>query len=489
LDEKIRFSSEKDNKNMYVIPFLYRISTTSNHVSLSRLYHAFQSVITKHSVLRTALYFDTDGTIIQECLDPSAIIDDIKAYGFSVRNLPDDDPDTSEVVKKILNKPDLFDLSKGRVIHCHILHQCSSNDNTSLQHGDLLTSDDLILFTIHHAAFDGVSSSIFLHNLSLAYESNCLLPIDENTLQYIDFAVHERIMDTTASREFWQLQLEGSNLECPLSLPRDRSRSSTDQRSGLASAAQIIFDEQLCTSFLNYASSHNLTLFQLGLATLYAFLFKLTHGQNDLCIASINANRYRNELQNMIGMFVSTLPYRIQLDTHWSFDKLVKHVRDTSLSILEHSHYPLQNIIGDFRLNQSSVSFLETMFDFITVSEDFNHLCLNGANLEQVSMEGSHAVAKFDFQLTFMYDPTSTDNQLSCFFVCSRDLFDRATVAKIAQRFQYLIEQLFQTKSSIVQVDESSISINKLSLILPEEAEEMQTGIFHRLENIVNEGM
>jgi hypothetical protein len=104
-------------------------------------------------------------------------------------------------------------------------------------------------------------------------------------------------------------------------------------------------------------------------------------------------------------------------------------------------------------------------------------------------MEGSHAVAKFDFQLTFMYDPTSTDNQLSCFFVCSRDLFDRATVAKIAQRFQYLIEQLFQTKSSIVQVDESSISINKLSLILPEEAEEMQTGIFHRLENIVNEGM
>ena len=33
------------------------------------------------------------------------------------------------------------------------------------------------------------------------------------------------------------------------------------------------------------------------------------------------------------------------------------------------------------------------------------------------------------------------------------------------------------------------ISINKLSLILPEEAEEMQTMIFDRLPNSVNEGM
>jgi hypothetical protein len=38
-------------------------------------------------------------------------------------------------------------------------------------------------------------------------------------------------------------------------------------------------------------------------------------------------------------------------------------------------------------------------------------------------------------------------------------------------------------------MDESSRSINKLSLILPEEAEEMEAVIFHRLENIVNEGM
>ncbi|CAF4401243.1 unnamed protein product, partial [Adineta steineri] len=166
-------------------------------------------------------------------------------------------------------------------------------------------------------------------------------------------------------------ELKGYSLTHQLSLPVDRQRSSTDQqRSGLASTAQITFRDEICASFLHYASSHHLTLFQLGLSVFYVFLFKLTHGETDLCISSINANRHRSELVNMIGMFVSTLPYRAELDPNWLVDEVVKHVREKCLSILEHSHYPLQHILSDLHLTQSNVSFLETMFDFTTISKD-----------------------------------------------------------------------------------------------------------------------
>ncbi|CAF4255599.1 unnamed protein product [Adineta steineri] len=295
-------------------------------------------------------------------------------------------------------------------------------------------------------------------------------------------------MDMTLSQEFWQLELKGDNLARQLSLPVDRQRSSTNQqRSGLASVAEIIFDNELCTSFLNYASSHHLTLFQLGLSIFYVFLFKLSHGETDLCIGSINANRYRSELVNMIGMFVSTVPYRMQLDPSWSFDEVVKYVQEKCLSILEHSHYPLQHILGDNRLNQSNVSFLETMFDFIIVSKDVEHLCLNDANLERISLEQWAEVAKFDFSLTFVYNPLPDNKRLSCRFVCSHDLFEKSTISKIGQRFQYMFEQLLQTQPSNIPVMNMSLSINKLSLILPEEAEEMELVAFHRLKNIVNE--
>ncbi|CAF1513968.1 unnamed protein product [Adineta steineri] len=294
----------------------------------------------------------------------------------------------------------------------------------------------------------------------------------------------------TLSQEFWLLELKGYNLTHQLSLPVDRQRSSTDQqRSGLASTAEIIFDNEICTSFLNYASSYHLTYFQLGLSIFYVFLFKLTHDETDLCISSINTNRYRSELVNMIGMFVSTLPYRVELDSHWSFDEVVKYVQEKCLSILEHSHYPLQHILGDNRSSQSNVSFLETMFDFITVSKDMGHRILNDANLEQMSLEQVAEIAKFDFSLTFAYNSSSDNKSLSCNFIASSDLFEKSTISQMARRFEYMFKQLFQTQSSNIPVMNMSSSINRISLILPEEGEEMKLIVFHRLKNIFDEGM
>ncbi|CAF1489000.1 unnamed protein product, partial [Adineta steineri] len=186
-------------------------------------------------------------------------------------------------------------------------------------------------------------------------------------------------------------------------------------------------------------------------------------------------------------MFVSTLPYRLEIDSDWSFDEHVKHVREKCLSILEHSRYPLQHILGDNQLNQSNVSFLDIMFDFISVSKDAEYLCLNDVNLEAMSLEQSAKVSKFDFSLTFEYNPLSDNKILSCRFVCSHDLFEKSTISKIAQRYEYMFEQLFSTQSSNISMIDMSSSINKVCLILPEEIEEMELVIFHRLENIAKE--
>ncbi|CAF3541267.1 unnamed protein product, partial [Adineta steineri] len=395
LHEQIAFSSKNTTKNMYVIPFLYRIASASTPISVSRLCHAFQSLIAKHSALRTALYVDVNGAIVQHCIDATIIISDFQSHGFSMINLNhDNNRRTTDVIKEILDQADLFDLSKGRVIRCHVLRRSQSSvDNVLDEAGDVITNDDLILISVHHAMFDGTSVAIFLHDLSLAYDDGCLLSVDKNALEYIDYSVYEQIIDMTSSREFWKSQLEECNLERSLSLPIDRSRSSSSQRSGLAATAQITFDNETAASFLDYASEHHLTPFQLGLATFYVFLYKMTHGQTDLCISCLNANRYRSELQDVIGMFVSTLPYRMQLDSYWSFDELVKHVREKCLTILEHSHYPLQHILADHHLNQSNASFLETMFDFVTTSDSADQFCLSSAHLEQEPLEQSYDVA------------------------------------------------------------------------------------------------
>jgi NRPS condensation-like uncharacterized protein len=478
LDQQVRFSNKIGIYNELTVLRLVRGS-----LSKDRLSQALRYVFSQHKILRTSLIFNHDEGILKQYITDN---DNHQIFPLFNEKTYEHERELLDIIYQTAINPNLFDLASGRVFHCQILQQQKltyENNKTNL-----ITESDILIIAFHHAAFDRTCSSIFFKSLCNFYNDNIRVSIHEESLQYIDYSVYERQLDMTSSRQFWHSELQQYNFNCPLLLPVDRQRLSTDQRSGLASVAQFTFDKHISTAFLNYASTHHITLFQLGLATFYVFLFKLNHHEKDLCITCLNANRFRVELQNIIGMFVSTLPYRIQLDSCWSFDELVKHVKEKCLTILEHSHYPLQHILSDFHLNQSNLSFLETLFDFIIVSSDIEHLSFDGTSLEQVSLQQSYEVAKFDFSLTFVYNPTLTDNELCCSFVCSRDLFDETSVVHLARRFQYICEQIF-LKSAAIPMTESIILINKLSLILPEEAEEIQAVEFRRLQNIGNEGM
>ncbi|UJR22117.1 hypothetical protein I4U23_025181 [Adineta vaga] len=321
-----------------------------------------------------------------------------------------------------------------------------------------------------------------------AYNNNSIWFDEEKSLQYIDYSVHERLIDMTPSREFWRSQLAGYHVEHSLALPVDRRRSLSEQRSGASCVVQTSFDKEISASFLEYASSHQVTPFQLGLATFYAFLFKLTHGDNDICVSALNANRYRPELQNIMGMFVATLPHRIHLDKQLTFHELVRVVHETCLAILEHSYYPLQQILTDRRLNQSPVSFLDIMFEFATGFSGEGRNFSNSLYLENVSLEQTLQMAKFDVMLWFGYNPSLKDEKLSFSLICSSDLFEVSTVRMIARRFNHFLHQIFLTNPIVDQADAHARSLTKYNLILPEEDLEIQKQVFCRQLTVINEG-
>ncbi|CAF1564468.1 unnamed protein product, partial [Adineta steineri] len=475
LDEKMRFSGENAIYNELTV-----LRVTKGSLSMNRLLQALRCVLRKHKILRTSLVFNEEDSILKQY-----ITDKHMTFTMATDQTFQNEDELQNIIHQMIINPTLFDLSSGRVFYCQILRQqMTANKNHDKE---IITDSDALVIGFHHVSIDGSAVSIFLNDLSNIYNNHMTWLDDEKSLQYIDYAVHERLIDMTLSCEFWRLQFEGCNLKRRLSLPIDHQRLSNDQRSGFASTVQITFDRKISSSFLNYASLHHLTLFQLGLATFYTFLFKLTCSQTDLCISCVNANRYRPELQTMIGMFVSTLPYCMQLDPCWAFDEVVKHVREKCLSILEHSHYPLQHILRDFHLNQSTASFLQTVFDFITVSSVNDQLTFDDVSLQPVSLKQCSEVAKFDFKLTFIYNPVSVDNILLCHFICSRDLFEDTTVTKMIQRFQYLFEQLFSTNFNVNQTDLVVSPITRLTLILLDEMNEMQQVAFYRQSNVTNE--
>lgn len=480
VDEKMRFSQQVAVYNELIVLKL-------NHGSLSidRLLQSMKRLLVKHTILRTSLRFTDDNSILAQNITSNHHV-----VQLIVQKTFDNQASLEDLIHGITINPSLFDLSVGRVFHCEILrknHRQINQLNDRIQAS--MQPNDVFIIGLHHTVFDRTSRQVLLNDLRTFYNESNQISFDGDQLQYIDYSVYERLIDMSSSRHFWYSQLKQYDFQRSLSLPKDRHRSSTEQRSGDASVTHLSFEGEISQAFLDYASSHNLTLFQLGLATFYAFLFKLTHGQTDLCITGLNANRYRSELQNMIGMFVATLPHRLQLDSRWSFDELVKHVQEKCLSILTHAHYPLQQILADQQVNQLGVSFLELVFDLITTSSDTHLLSLNDATFEPLLLPRSSEVAKFDFMLTFIYDPSSMNEKLSFRLVCSHDLFNETTVGIMARRFQHLINQLFMNQTTINDAhDQPMLPIHKLSLILPQEADEIQQTLFAGKINALDRG-
>ena len=133
-------------------------------------------------------------------------------------------------------------------------------------------------------------------------------------------------MSMTGASMFWKDTLHDYNINQSLPLPFDRYRLADEHRTGRGTSISFIFGEDLSHHFLSYASSNNIKSEYLVLAIYYAFLFKLTNGEKDLCVGINTNGRYRDELKSIIGLFENIIPLRCQLDPRWSFDQLIDFV-------------------------------------------------------------------------------------------------------------------------------------------------------------------
>ena len=109
-------------------------------------------------------------------------------------------------------------------------------------------------------------------------------------------------MKMDEAKVFWKEHFDGF-VNRPLSLPYDVSPLEKLVRSGRGSTISLDLSSNVVDGIFTSMCANERTLFQLGLSTFYAFLFKLTE-EMDLCVLTVSANRGRSELEDLIGFFV-----------------------------------------------------------------------------------------------------------------------------------------------------------------------------------------
>ena len=280
-------------------------------------------------------------------------------------------------------------------------------------------------------------------------------------------------MPMTGASMYWLDALHDCKLDQSLPLPYDRYRLSNEHRTGRGTRVSFNFGQDLSQHFLTYTSSNNLSLQHLTLAAYFIFLFKLTNGKQDLCIRMNINNRYRDELHSIIGMFVNVIPLRCQLDSHWSFHRLLEHVCTMITDSMKYSYFPLQRILSQHP-HVSNPAFLDTSFEFVSSkTKDYkNDIIIGNTQLSSIPLSiianDNEIMSEFDFSLSVLHDMSI--DELSYTINASLDLFHVQTMDKITQQFHSMLHQLSASLDSQVKTP-----VYELSLILSDERSLMQS--------------
>ncbi|MBA2672059.1 amino acid adenylation domain-containing protein, partial [Ramlibacter sp.] len=186
------------------------------------------------------------------------------------------------------------------------------------------------------------------------------------------------------------------------------------------------------------------TLF-MALAAALGVLLSRYAGQDDVCIGTPIANRTRAEVEGLIGFFVNTLVLRTRVPAQATFEELLAQVRANTLGAYAHQDLPFEQLVEALRPQRTASH--APLFQVMLVLQNAPLEALELPGLKLQVLDGASVTAKFDLTLNVV----EQRDGLALGFEYATDLFDAATIERMARHFTRLLEGIVQAPAAPVR--------------------------------------
>ncbi|HEU4962331.1 MAG TPA: amino acid adenylation domain-containing protein [Bacilli bacterium] len=404
----------EDIGTTYNIPFAVILEGPLDQKRFDR---AFQKLAERHEALRTSFTF-ANGVPVQKVHD--RVVVPVERMQAKLEELDD--------VMQAFVRP--FDLTQAPLLRVGLV--------------ELEADLHALLFDIHHIVSDGVSSNVMMTDFLALYRGQLLEPL---RIQYKDFSIwqNEWLGSDAAltHRDFWvNLFRDGVPV---LELPTDRPRREESRFEG--DLVRFSIDGELRRALERLGREKEVTLFMTLITAYQVLLFKYT-GDTDFVIGTPVAGRSHPGLDRILGMFINTLPLRLQVDPEQTFASLLEDVRTTVLQAFEHQDYPLDLVVEalDAKVLPGRNPLMDTMF----VLQNVEPSGLKFGELTMQEYEFTNRTSKFDLSL-IAYEG---EEAMHFLLEYATALFDRETVETIAEHYANLLARIVENpETTIVNLD------------------------------------
>jgi amino acid adenylation domain-containing protein len=287
----------------------------------------------------------------------------------------------------------------------------------------LAAEEAALLVVLHHIVCDAWGKEVFFSELAGHYAAAVEggpADVPDLPIQYADYAVWQRSALQGERLEqlvdYWRRRLDGLP---ELELPTDRPRPERPSYSG--SKATRTAPPELTEALRTVSLEHGATLFMTSLAA-FAVLLSRYSGQAEVAIGTPAAKRNRTELEHLVGYFVNSLVFRIDLGGDPTFAEVLTRVRTTSLEAYAHQDLPFGKLVEALNpaRSRSKQPLFQVMFAYVAAPDPEVPMG-GGAALRPAELESE--AAAFDLNLTALEGADALDFYLTY----DSGLFDAAT--------------------------------------------------------------
>ncbi len=380
-------------------------------LSTSVLQESLNILVQRHEALRTTFSM-MEGQLVQ-MIAPSLTIPLVVR---DLRQLPQAEQKAQAQHLATQQAQQPFVLSQGPLLRCTLLQ--------------LADEQSLLLLTLHRIVCDQWSVGVLVRDLACLYEvcsSEQPSSLPSLPWQYADFAAWQRHMLTKEILDehltYWRQRLAGA--PDILQLPTDRPRQAVVSSQG--SMYQVVLPSTLTQALQELSQQQAVSLDMTLVAAFQTLLYRYT-GQDDLLIGVAIPARGRAETEALVGICENTLMLRTDLSDQPSFVDLLGRVRQMVIASQAHEELPFESLVRALHSTHNS------LFQVLLQLPKPQPALPSGWTLEQM-VEGM-GTSQFDLTLKLQEGPQGL---ISC-FTYSTDLFDKATMVRMAGHWQRVLE-------------------------------------------------
>ncbi|WP_046759072.1 non-ribosomal peptide synthetase [Kordia jejudonensis] len=382
-------------------------------LNAERIQKAMERLIQKHEILRTN-FIEENGNVFQTITPENQ-------HHFSVKIIEDESVESSEVIENFIHAE--FNLATDCLLKLLLIKE----------HNNIVK----MIFCSHHISIDGWSLALLTHDFIQEYTAVGHAENPAERLQFKDYS--EWTLSNTNTEQcntFWKNYL--ANYQ-----PKESFRADFHPENNTHKGDQyaINISQAETNTMLEFVQQQQTTMHNFLATALHILIYKLSH-HTDILIGTVNAGRNHPATENILGMFVKTMPLRLQLAATDTFEKTLQNVQNAMLQLDE-----FQN---------NSTAQQHALFDVLIAFQNTDFSYKETIFIEKSELTAFPIDVKYS-RLPLLFNFAIIDKILHLQLSYNTEKYTQDTIQWIWLKYQKLINQLIH--NPIQQLSEIEIPL------------------------------